>query len=186
RGVRQRARRPAEPHGVLEDPARARARRRDRHARPPARAAALVRDPSARRRRGPARGPGAAGSRFDHHHRHLHPSRPGLPTRSASHVSSSPVTHEVRASQGASMNRVSTSVALLGLALWAAPVLADSIVLPKAGQVGLSLGGGYGTFLETGNVGSTFSSGPSFTFRIPYRIRYERGIRPSFVSPRLP
>jgi hypothetical protein len=81
------------------------------------------------------------------------------------------------------MNRVSATVVLVALAAW--PALArseSSIVLPRPGQVGLSLGGGYGTYLENGNIGSTFSSGPSFNLRLRYRMRYERGIGLSFES----
>lgn len=55
-----------------------------------------------------------------------------------------------------------------------------SIVLPKAGQVGVSIGGGYGSFLESGNVGTTFGSGPTFTVRLRYRMRYERALAASF------
>jgi hypothetical protein len=83
------------------------------------------------------------------------------------------------------MNRVSTTVLLLALVLGTAPAGADSVVLPKPGQVGLELGGGYGTFLENGNIGSIFSSGPSFNLRIRYRMRYERGLGLSFESQRL-
>lgn len=46
-------------------------------------------------------------------------------------------------------------------------------------------GGGYGTFLENGNIGTTFSSGPSFNLRVRYRMRYERGMGLSFESQRL-
>jgi hypothetical protein len=81
------------------------------------------------------------------------------------------------------MNRVCATVALLSLIAWASPARsASSIVLPKPGQVGLSLGGGYGTYLENGNIGTTFGSGPAFNLRIRYRMRYERGIGLSFES----
>ena len=58
----------------------------------------------------------------------------------------------------------------------------SSIVLPKAGQVGLSLGGGYGSMLESGNVGTVFGSGPTFTVRLRYRMRYERAVAASFET----
>jgi len=81
------------------------------------------------------------------------------------------------------MNRVRAVVAVVALGLWAASAHAESsIVLPKPGQVGLGVGGGYGTFLESGNIGSIFSSGPSFNLRVRYRMRYERGIGLSFES----
>lgn len=76
------------------------------------------------------------------------------------------------------------ATAILGL--WTAGGWAQSsIVLPKPGQVGLSVGGGYGGFTETGNVGSVFSTGPSFNVRLRYRMRYERGLGLSFESHRL-
>jgi hypothetical protein len=81
------------------------------------------------------------------------------------------------------MNRVCATVVLLVVVAWTSPARsASSIVLPKPGQVGLSIGGGYGTFLETGNIGTTFGPGPSFNLRIRYRMRYERGIGLSFES----
>jgi hypothetical protein len=84
------------------------------------------------------------------------------------------------------MNRVSAMAVLVGLLAWAAPARPESsIVLPRPGQVGLSLGGGFGTFLENGNIGSTFGAGPAFDLRIRYRMRYERGIGLSFESQKL-
>jgi hypothetical protein len=82
------------------------------------------------------------------------------------------------------MNRVGTVVvAAMALGLVASHALAESsIVLPKAGQVGLLLGGGYGSFLESGNVGSRFGSGPEFNVRVRYRMRYERALGLSFES----
>jgi hypothetical protein len=76
--------------------------------------------------------------------------------------------------------------AIMALGLWAASSHAESsIVLPKPGQVGLSGGGGYGTFLDNGAVGSVFGAGPSFNVRVRYRMRYERGLGLSFESQRL-
>jgi hypothetical protein len=81
------------------------------------------------------------------------------------------------------MTRVTATVALLTLVAWASPALsASSIVLPKPGQVGLSVGGGYGTYLDNGNIGSIFGPGPAFTLRVRYRMRSERGIGLSFES----
>ncbi len=56
------------------------------------------------------------------------------------------------------------------------------IVLPKPGQVGLSVGGGYGTLVSSGNVGVTFGAGPALCVRLRYRMRYERGLGLSFES----
>ena len=67
------------------------------------------------------------------------------------------------------------------VALAPAPARAQ-IVLPKAGQVGVSLGGGYGSMLESGNVGSVFGSGPTFAVRLRYRMRYERALTASFEA----
>ena len=82
------------------------------------------------------------------------------------------------------MNRAGTLMAAaVALALAASDAGAQSsIVLPKAGQVGLSAGGGYATFLDNGNVGSVFGAGPEFNVRLRYRMRYERGIGLSFES----
>jgi len=59
---------------------------------------------------------------------------------------------------------------------------ASNVELPRAGQVGISLQGGYGTMLESGVVGETFGSGPSYAIRLRYRMRYERGIGLSFEN----
>jgi hypothetical protein len=66
---------------------------------------------------------------------------------------------------------------------WAAAARAQSsVVLPRPGQVGLSVGGGYGMLTRSGNVGEVFDAGPTFTVRLRYRMRYERGIGLSFES----
>jgi len=71
--------------------------------------------------------------------------------------------------------------ALAGLS--AGPARAGAVViLPRPGQVGVSLSGLYGTLLETGNVGDQFGSGPGMAFRIRYRMRYERGFGLTFES----
>jgi hypothetical protein len=56
------------------------------------------------------------------------------------------------------------------------------IVLPRPGQVGVSVGGLYGTLLQSGNVGAQFGSGPGMMVQMRYRMRYERGIGLSFES----
>jgi hypothetical protein len=61
---------------------------------------------------------------------------------------------------------------------------ASSIVLPRPGQVGISLQGGYGLLLDAGNAGQVFDAGPTFSLRLRYRMRYERGIGLSFESQR--
>lgn len=72
---------------------------------------------------------------------------------------------------------------LVALALAPGRAAAESsIVLPKSGQVGLSVGGGYGSLLESGTIGSLYGSGASVTVRLRYRMRYERGIGLSFES----
>jgi hypothetical protein len=74
---------------------------------------------------------------------------------------------------------------VIALALALAPNRAraeSSIVLPRAGQVGLSVGGGYGSLLESGTIGSLYGAGPSLTVRLRYRMRYERGLGLSFES----
>lgn len=72
---------------------------------------------------------------------------------------------------------------VLGLAL-APAANADSIVLPRPGQVGISGTFGYGSLLKGGVYGDDFSTGPSFGVRLRYRMRYERAIGLSFESQR--
>ena len=56
----------------------------------------------------------------------------------------------------------------------------SSIVLPRPGQIGLELGGGYGMFLNSGELGSLYDQGGTFVVRARYRMRYERAIGLSF------
>src|SRR4029453_11481352 len=62
---------------------------------------------------------------------------------------------------------------------------AANVELPRPGQVGVSLQGGYGTMLESGRVGEDFGAGPSYAIRLRYRMRYERGIGLSFENHKL-
>jgi opacity protein-like surface antigen len=82
------------------------------------------------------------------------------------------------------------AVAGLSMALAGAAAAAPTIVLPRPGQVGFSVGGGYGTLLKGGEFGDEFSSGGSLAIRAKYRMRYERAIGVSFerqgFSPRDP
>ncbi len=72
-------------------------------------------------------------------------------------------------------------VALGGLAAGTAQAK-TIVVLPRPGQVGVSLSGLYGTLLDNGNVGDQFGSGPGLAVRVRYRMRYERGFGLSFES----
>jgi hypothetical protein len=56
------------------------------------------------------------------------------------------------------------------------------VVLPRPGQVGLSVGGSYGTLLKSGEIGEQFGSGPGMNVRLRYRARYERGWGLTFES----
>ncbi|HEY6867545.1 MAG TPA: hypothetical protein VI792_09820 [Candidatus Eisenbacteria bacterium] len=56
------------------------------------------------------------------------------------------------------------------------------VIPPRPGQVGLSIEGQYGTFLDTGDMGGDFADGPGLAVRIRYRMRYERAIGLSFES----
>ena len=76
-------------------------------------------------------------------------------------------------------------VASLALALAGArPAQAATIVLPRPGQVGIGVQGGYGALLKTGELGNNFSDGPTFAVRLRYRMRYERAIGLSFENER--
>jgi hypothetical protein len=58
----------------------------------------------------------------------------------------------------------------------------NSLVLPRPGQVGFSLQGQYGAFLNSGNLGDPFGNGGGIAVRMRYRMRYERAIGLSFES----
>lgn len=62
---------------------------------------------------------------------------------------------------------------------------ASSIVLPRAGQVGLGLQVQAGTLLKSGGLGEEFGSGPGMAVRLRYRMRFERAIGLSFDVQRL-
>ncbi|NOT34382.1 MAG: outer membrane beta-barrel protein [Candidatus Eisenbacteria bacterium] len=67
----------------------------------------------------------------------------------------------------------------------AVPAMAATrIVLPRAGQVGIGVQGGYGTLLKAGDAGEEFGSGAAYSVRLRYRMRYERGIGLSFENNR--
>lgn len=69
----------------------------------------------------------------------------------------------------------------VGLAAVAASgARAASIVLPRAGQVGVGVNGNFGTLIESGVLGDEFGSGPGLGVRLRYRMRYERAIGLSF------
>jgi hypothetical protein len=61
---------------------------------------------------------------------------------------------------------------------------AGSIVLPRPGQVGVGIQGGYGTLLKSGDLGNDFGNGPTIAFRLRYRMRYERAFGLSFEGER--
>jgi hypothetical protein len=56
------------------------------------------------------------------------------------------------------------------------------IVLPRPGQLGISVSGLYGTLLDNGDVGQVFGSGPGLAVRLRYRMRYERGFGLTFET----
>jgi hypothetical protein len=58
------------------------------------------------------------------------------------------------------------------------------IVLPRPGQVGVEIQGGYGSLLNTGNLGHDFGSGGTLAIRLRYRMRYERSLSLSFENQR--
>lgn len=85
-----------------------------------------------------------------------------------------------------------SGIAVVGLSMTLAGFAgaANTIVLPRPGQIGFSVGGGYGVLLKGGEFGDEFGSGGSLAVRARYRMRYERGIGVSFerqgFSPRDP
>ena len=79
------------------------------------------------------------------------------------------------------MKKVLVAVLFSGLvALAAAPAGAASLVLPRAGQVGVGLSGDFGTLLKQGQLGKEFGTGPGLGVTLRYRMRYERAIGLSF------
>jgi hypothetical protein len=74
--------------------------------------------------------------------------------------------------------------AALVVALWggAGEAGAATVVLPRAGQVGVGMQGQYGSLLGSGSLGEDFSAGPGLAVRLRYRMRYERGLGLSFEN----
>lgn len=75
---------------------------------------------------------------------------------------------------------VMAAVLLVAPATWAA----GSIVLPRPGQVGLGLQGGYGTLFKSGELGGEFGGGFTIAARLRYRMRYERALGLTFENQR--
>jgi hypothetical protein len=80
------------------------------------------------------------------------------------------------------MSRWRVAVVLTVLA--ASSASASTVILPRPGQVGIGLQGGYGTLLQSGDLGKTFGHGPNFAVRLRYRMRYERAVGLSFEGQR--
>jgi hypothetical protein len=57
---------------------------------------------------------------------------------------------------------------------------AASIVVPRAGQVGIGVVGNFGTLANGGSLGKEFGFGPGVGVRLRYRMRYERAIGLTF------
>jgi len=90
------------------------------------------------------------------------------------------------------MVRSITAAALagfLGLAAVAAAVTparaAGDIVLPRAGQVGIGMQVQGGSLLSAGELGREFGGGPGLTFKVRYRMRFERAIGLTFDAQQL-
>ncbi len=79
------------------------------------------------------------------------------------------------------MNRVRVLVlSFVMLAVLASSAVAASIVLPRAGQVGVGVNGQWGALTKSGKLGAEFGSGPGLSVKLRYRMRYERGIGLTF------
>jgi hypothetical protein len=79
---------------------------------------------------------------------------------------------------------VAMAVAVMVSATTGPARAAGSIVLPRPGQVGLGIQGGFGTLLKSGELGGTFGNGPTLAVRLRYRMRYERALGLSFEGQR--
>lgn len=76
--------------------------------------------------------------------------------------------------------------AVLGLALASAPARAAStIVLPRAGQIGLGIQVQGSALLSSGELGDEFGAGPGLAVRMRYRMRFERAVGLSFDTQHL-
>ena len=62
---------------------------------------------------------------------------------------------------------------------------ASTIVLPRAGQVGVGISGSFATLLPSGSLGEEFGSGPGLSVRLRYRMRFERAIGLTFDAERM-
>lgn len=83
------------------------------------------------------------------------------------------------------MNRVRAGIAvLIASCLIASTAHAGRVVLPRSGQVGIGLQGGYGTLLQAEDYGNTFGGGGSYVVHLRYRMRYERAIGLTFSAER--
>lgn len=79
------------------------------------------------------------------------------------------------------MNRVRAMAAMITVSLLVATAAhAGTIVLPRAGQVGVSVQGQWGLLMKSGLVGEEFGNGPGMGVKLRYRMRYERGVGLSF------
>jgi hypothetical protein len=79
-----------------------------------------------------------------------------------------------------------TFITIVTLAVASLPAhAANTILLPRAGQVGLGISGSYGTFLPTGELGNEFGGGGGISVKVRYRMRFERAIGLTFDSERM-
>lgn len=79
---------------------------------------------------------------------------------------------------------VSVGAVMAGVLLAAPAAWSATVLLPRPGQVGLGLQGGYGTFLRSGTMGGVFGEGPTIAARLRYRMRYERALGLTFENQR--
>ncbi len=83
------------------------------------------------------------------------------------------------------MKRIAGLFGVLGAVVLAGVVSAGAasggtVVLPRAGQVGIGVVGDFGALANGGILGKEFGSGAGIGVRLRYRMRYERGIGLSF------
>ena len=78
------------------------------------------------------------------------------------------------------------ALALAGLLQTAAPArAANTLVLPRSGQVGLGIQVQGATLLTGGELGKEFGAGPGLTVKLRYRMRFERAIGLTFDAQQL-
>ena len=81
------------------------------------------------------------------------------------------------------MKRILAAVAFAAVvSSTGAPAHAATLVLPRAGQVGVGMQGQFGGLVQQGELGNEFGTGAGLAVRLKYRLRYDRAAGLSFET----